>query len=474
MKKKKKVFMRSRVHFDTVAVPAPAPAKCDLKSLIKEGKSELECVEELLKSDESISAGDAVAAYKSALRSSEAANLIDADAESKKAADAIEAQAKILAEKALEKIEMDGVIEKAIATGKVFVKENPNQWKVDQLKMFKSLANVNKYGAGHESAKDVSELMAKFKKAWAEKAGLRTDSDPVGGNWVRPEFDEEVDLLVRKKSQLLDAIGIRRGTDKTEINGMTNFAFTDRATQNDPFAEEIPPTQAEEVLYRETGAIVSFSPYMLTNSEHNLVDNLIELAANAKIEHLEARITTGKISDGNFFDGIRFQSGVTAFNIAAAGGTGLITSKDLTNATLAASDITAANGVFIMDRREAFLLGEERNDENQPIKTVRMQADGSFVHEATGTKVVISNLMSRINTALTSNAGGLEVGCLFGDLSRFRIYQDGPMDVAQTDQFKWSSNQVSMRFILRYKFAIPANSLTSFVTLQGVKNNLIV
>lgn len=445
----------------------------NLKDLIKEGKSEAECLNAILENDADIQPEEALKQFSLAKKSIEIEELSKTKKLEEQNKAQIEAEAQKIAEKALEKIEIESVLEKAISTGRVVVKENEHAWKADQAKMFKSLADLNKYGPSHKSAETISELRQKFANVWDQKvSGIVTDSDPDGGSFVRPEFDMEVDKLVYRRSELLEKIQIRRGGEKTDINSISTFDFTNRADQNTAFTETKPAFDQERLEYRETGGIVAVGTYHLNGSEYNIIDELMEQAADAKFRHMEPAITTGKVSDGDFFDGMRFKAGVVAHNIIDFGTGGKLVSKDLTNAYLKAASQTRKMGSFILDTRELCLLLEERDNQNLPIETI-INVNGSWVHKKTGRPIVVSDLMSRVNTALTSNTGGTEVGAFYGDLSRFRIYQQGAMDVAQSDQVYWKENQIGIRFILRYKFGIPVNSLTSFVTLQGVLNNEI-
>lgn len=445
----------------------------DIKELIKKGCSEMECIDAILKNDENIAPEDAVASYKNAKKSFDAQFMLELEKEEAAEEAKINEKAKAVAEKALENIKVEGILEKAISTGRVHVSEPEGQWKADQAKMLSALVNVKKYGAGHKSAETVSELRTKFDQAWGQKAtGVRTDSDAAGGYFVRPEFDAEVDKLVYKRSALLEAIQIRQGGEKTDINSLSTFNFTLRADQNTAIGTTVPTFAQQRVEYREAGAIVAISQYAMEASEYNLVDELIENAADAKIRFLEPAITTGKESDGDAFDGIRFHTGVTTSTIIDNGTGGTLVSKDLSNAYLAAASQSRNFGSFVLDTRELQLLREERDGQGLPIKTVEMM-NGQWIHVATGRPIVVSDLMSRTNNALTSNTGGTQVGALFGELGRFRLYQRGAMDIAQSDQIFFQENQIGMRFIVRYKFGIPTQSRSSFVTLQGVENSTI-
>ena len=447
--------------------------KIEVKDLIKEGKSQLECVEALLAADETLEAADALASYKSAKKAVDAAELIEAESAKKAADDAVSAQAKKVAEAALKEIKVDGIIQKAIASGQVQVTESPDAWKADQAKMFRLMVKANQPGASSAHS-EIAELKTKFSNVWNHKvAGIVTDENSSGGFFVRPEFDLTVDKIVYERSELLDAMQIRRGGDKIDINSISPFDFTNRADQNAAFAETKPTFSQERLEYRETGAIVPIAKYALEESEYDLVGELMSLAADAKIRHIEPAVTTGKVSDGDFFDGMRFKTGVTTSTIADAGTGGTLTSKDLSNAYLACASQTRKNGAFVLDTRELCLLLEERDNQNMPIETI-MNVNGQFIHKKTGRPIIVSDLMSRTNNALTSNTGGVEVGAFFADLSRFRIYQNGAMDIAQSDQIFFKEAQIGFRFILRYKFGIPAQSLSSFVTLQGVENSPIV
>lgn len=464
----RKAIFRTVLRRKTVAVADKT--EVNVKDMILAGKGQLECVEALLKADESLSPADALEKYSSEARVAEASKLIDASVKQTEAEKAQDVAAKELADKALAKMDVPSLLAKAEASGAIIVKEPEGAWKRDQAKMFRLLYKAKTADYTEKDRTQFVELRQKFDRVWAVKLdGNVTDAAAPGGNFVRPEFDPEVDKLVYKDSVLIKEVKIRPGGDKTDINSLSTFDFTLRADQNAPFAQTKPTTDKLSLEYREAGAVVPVSPYMLEESEPNFISELIEGAADAKIRHLEPAITTGKVSDGDAYDGIRFHTGVTAHDVINAAGTGKLLSKDLTNAWLAAASQTRNQGTFILDTREFGLLKEERDDQNLPIKTIEL-VNGQWIHLASGRPIIISDLMSRVNTALTSNTGGSQVGALFGVLPRFRIYQRGAMDIDQSKDIFFIENQIAFRFILRYKFGIPIRSRSSFVTLQGVQN----
>ncbi len=284
----------------------------------------------------------------------------------------------------------------------------------------------------------------------------------------------EMDKLVYKNSELLNEIKFRPGGDKTDIDSMGTFDLSYRTNQDTAFGETKPTFNQQRLEYREAGAIVPISQYALNGSEFNLVQELVENAADAKIRLMEFQVTSGKTATDPF-DGIRFHAGVTVYDIiddANAAGSGVLSSKDLTNAYALIPSQSKAGAKFVLDTRELLLLLEERDDQNLPIETV-LNVNGRWVHKATGKQIIVSDLMSRVNNGVTANNGGLDINILCGVLDRFRIYEDGGMQMDQSNEIYFKENQIGLRFILRNKWGIPVNSRSSFVAFNGARNTAI-
>jgi len=316
-------------------------------------------------------------------------------------------------------------------------------------------------------------------KRWDEKIGVKaTDSiisgtSTAGGAFMPPEFDAEIDKLVYKKSALLTAIKMRPGGEKTEINSISTFNFTYRTDENTAFATTRPTTATQEVLYKDAGAIIGISNRALQGSYYNIISELVELGADAKIRLLEPLLTTGSIDvDSDAFDGIRFHTGVATLNCANNGGSGRVLSSDLTNLWLTAPSQSRAGGVFIMDSREAMLLAEEKDSNGQKLRAVDI-VNGEFVHTSTGKKIIVVDTMHRLCNGVTDRSTGTDVPVLFANLEMFRYYELGGLRIDMSKEFYYDFDQTGMRFILANKFGIPTQARTSFVTLQGVKTNTI-
>lgn len=452
-------------------------------ALLSKGMSREDIVLHIATEDETISNEDAIKAYKSAEKSfSIEKSMLETDekeAEEKKIEEKATVLAEALAEKALKKIKIPSAIDPEKKSSQVKVVENDLQWKVNFGRAVQ-LIHYNKENPGNEDVrKELGELSEKARNSYKSMGlsiptntkvpGIVTDTDTEGGFLVEPKFDMEMDKLVFAASELIAAITIRRGNDKTLIDSISTFDFAFRADQNAAFGEAKPTFNQEEVNYREAGAIVPISTAAMNGTPFNLTSEIMEGAVDAKIRLLEPLIATGDSSDP--FLGFRFHAGITDSPIIDTG-TGVLSSKDLTNAYLACPTQSRRQGSFVLDTREFCLLAEERDNQNLPIETV-VNINGKFIHKKTGLPIIISDLMSRTNLAFTNNSGGTDVGAFFAVLPRFRYYEDGGMRIDTSKEHFFAEDQIGMRFIIRMKFAIPLQSRSSFVTLSGVKNNPI-
>ena len=370
----------------------------------------------------------------------------------------------------LKEIKLPSVLEKKSSL--VHVSEPAGAWKHDVAKAFRLKHKQAKGTFTSEDASELAKLSEKCAMVRKSVDGLTPDIATEGGNPIRIEFDQEVDKLVYTNSQLLEAVQIRPGTQKTQINGLTNTDFTFRANTRADYAEQRPDTPSEVVDYKTAGQIIYIANSMFSDVDYNLVGELTELAADAKIRLLEPLIASGDSSAA--FLGINFSSGVTALdciNISGGSGTGNgdILDNDLSNMYAASASQTRNQGVFVLDTREWLKIRNQKDSQGMPINAISM-VNGQMIHKGTGRPIVSSDLMSRTNNALVANTGGTDVTVLFGKLPAFRIYQNGQMEVSTSSDYAFASDETAMRFQIHYKQAMPSQSGSKFVTLQGVKN----
>jgi HK97 family phage major capsid protein len=344
-----------------------------------------------------------------------------------------------------------------------------------------------KIASGNGTSKDIDnyQLMkeknikqvadAKFGGQFDKKSNnfLISATTNAGGFLVHPEFDSEIDKNVTAQSQLMNAIKKRIGTEKDLINSISTFNLSYRANENTAFSQTRPSTAQVELKFKDAGGIVNISRKAMEGSYYNLVDELTQVATDAKIRLLEEMIPTGSVTaDEDAFDGIRFQDGITSINGINAGASGAITTTDLSRAFTACDTNARHRGQFIMDTREAMFLAEAKDKNGQLLNLVEMK-DGIFYHKSTGKQIIVCDRMHRLLNGVSNRSTGTDVAVLYGDLSRFRYYEQGVMRIDITDQFKWAEDAYSMRFIVSNKWAVPENSLTSFVTVNGIKENAI-
>lgn len=386
-------------------------------------------------------------------------------------------------DEALKKIKVDNPI--GVGTP-VKVKECENEWKKD---MFKALKLVNKKrsdsGLTEKEAEEFNKARLKITQRNQEKLGITKDlseslnvtNSNEGTDLIPIEFDTEIDKLVYKESQLLDFIKIRRGTEKTDINGIGTFTFSGRSDDEKALTTKQLATTKDNVVYKDAGAIVNVTNRMMQGSAYNVIGELMELAKDAKIQYLEPLITTGRITGaGDHFNGMWFTSGVNSVQAknGAGNASGKIISADLTNAFAACPSQSrlSPKRAFIMDTREALVLENEKAEDGHKLKDVVME-NGQYIHKPTGTPIILVDTMLRTLNGTTSHTGGSNVPVIFGAMNRFRFYQNGSMRVKTSEEFAFAEDATAFRFIINYKFAIPSNSLTSFVLLTGLKNKLV-
>ena len=335
----------------------------------------------------------------------------------------------------------------------------------------------DKAGVSSKVIEELREGMNECREAWdkyLEKRDLDGNiagTDASGGYLIRPEFDAEIDKLVFKTSAFIGAISFRMGNEKTEINGISTFDFTDRASENVAFTETKVTVAQEEVKYKDTGAIIPISNRLIESADVNLMIELQENAVDAKIRYYEANLTTGKTS-GQHFNGIYFVSGITSVDAINKGGTNKLVSKDLTRMYLGCPAQSRANLVFIMDSIELMLLMDETDNEGRPTEPIAT-INGRFYHKRTGKEIIAVDNMRRTLNGTTDNTTGTDIAVLGGDLRKFRVYKNGGMRIDMSADAGFEYDQVKVRFIEKYKSAIPSYSKTSFVSLSGIKENFV-
>lgn len=458
--------------------------KKKISEWLKAGKSNAEIAEILLEDAEVKSLGlTAKAIGEAILEAKSTSDVMEFLAQKETEAKALEAKAskdlefkaevKKQVEEAVKGFETHPLLQKAAAI------QLTDNWKEDAVTGLKLALRVGRKEASSADIDAYNDYRIKNINRWAEKMGIKaidgiiTGTDNAGGYFMPPEFDSEVDKNTFSSSALLSEVKIRTGSEKTEINSIGTFNLSFRTDENAAFGATKPTFAQQELKYKDAGAIVDIANRSLESSFYNIISELTELASDAKIRLLEPLLTTGSTNvDSDAFNGIRFHTGITTLNCLNYGGSGKVTCSDLTNLYLTAPSQTRAQGSFIMDSREAMLLAEERAQNGEYLEAVEM-IDGQYVHKPTGKKIIIVDNMSRLCNGVTDRSTGTDVPVLFGVLPRFRIYQLGGFRIDLSKDFRFDYDATSMRFVLAVKFGIPTNSRSSFVTLQGVKYNLI-
>jgi HK97 family phage major capsid protein len=433
------------------------------------------CVDEIIskcaEKFSDLSDAEIVKGIETAKRAFEIKKSLQKSAQEKRASDALNERVEKAIEAKLKEIKVPSLLEKSAS--QVEVSEPAGAWRADVAKAFRLKKKQSEGTFTEKDASEMAELCQKAENVRKSANGLTPDIALEGGNPIRIEFDQEVDKLVYTNSQLLDAVQIRQGTQKTQINGLTNTDFTFRANTRADYTEQRPDTPAEVVEYKTAGQLIFIDNDMFEDVDYNLVSELTELASDAKIRLLEPLIASGDSSSA--FLGINFSAGVTALdciNISGGSGTGNgdIVDNDLSNMYAAAASQGRNQGVFILDTREWLRIKNEKDSQGMPINAVSM-VNGQMIHNATGRPIISSDLMSRTNNALVANTGGTDVTVLFGSLPNFRIYQKGQLEIATSTDYAFASDETAMRVQIHYKQAMPSQSSSKFVTLQGVKNN---
>jgi len=388
---------------------------------------------------------------------------------------ALEEQAKKLAEQMLESMDEKSLLEKFKKSGDIVisnVKESEHYWMKDAADVIRTRTKKELSEDDKRFLNDQREKNDKVaEQKYGIKASMRGDSNTDGGYLLRPEFDMEIDKKVLANSELINEMTIRPGDDKTLINSITGpLEFAYRANQETAFGTDTLTTAQQELLYREAGMIIPVSKYLFEGSEYNLISELMEFMKDAKIRLIEPLVCSYSVDvDGDPFDGIRFHTGVVAYNIIDANGA--TADADLTNMYLQAAPETRAMGVFMMDEREIMLLASVKDVNGNP-KNLVLENNG-WKHKATGKRIISVNNLPRTLNSTTDHSTGTDVFVAFGNLKRYRYYEYGGMDIARSDEVYWTSAQVGIRAIIRNKAGIPANSRDSFVVAIGAKNTAI-
>lgn len=458
-----------------------------IKKLILEGKNDAEIAQavveyESTKSEKQLGTTEAIAKKVSEIKKveeivSELKKIADIEAaESAKQAEKTDLDAKV---KSLVDEQLEGIKTHPLFTGekKVTVEDN---WRPEAVEGFKLALKVGRKIANSKELDAFESYRLKNIQRWqdqkGEKAidGVISGTDTAGGFFMPPQFDAEVDKLVFTSSALLSAMKIRQGSEKTEINSIGTFNLAFRTDENTAFGTTKPVFAQQELKYKDAGAIVDIANRALESSYYDIINELVEGGADAKIRLLEPLITTGSVDvDSDAFDGIRFHTGVATLDCANNGGSGKVVSADLTNLYLAAPSQSRFQGSFIMDSREAMVLAEEKDTNGQKLKDVEM-VNGSFIHKPTGKTITIVDNMYRTCNGVIDRSTGTDVPVLFGVMPRLRFYQLGGFRIDMSKEFRFDYDATSMRFVIALKFGIPTQSRSSFVTLQGVKYNQVV
>lgn len=462
-----------------------------IKSLLESGKSKEDIAGETFACEkyQEVTAEEFKDAFKAAKKAYDAEKALEEDAKTEAQKQAEDEKIKTAVEKAkaelkaeLKTTSPEDLLETLKKDHRVSVKEDADAWKAETGRILQLAAKSDKTNKENEEYHDLkSKAVNRLQSVYGEKDtdAIIAQTDASGGFFMPPEFDPDVDKAVYKKSELLEKMQIRRGNEKTLINSIGTFDFTTRTSENTTATETKPTFAQEEVNPEQAIALVSLSNRALRGSAYNLISELTELAADAKIRYLEPLVTTASVDvDSDPFDGIRFQSGITtvnSINDANNNGSGIITSKDLTNMYLNAKSQTRNedSACFVMDTRELMLLMEEEGDDGQYKEPVTI-INGQFVHKKTGKRIVVSDNMYRSLNGVTDRSTGSDVPTLFGPMSRFRFYQVLGMRVATSEHIFFKEDAIGIRFTFDFMQGIPAQSQDSFVSLQGLRDNQLV
>lgn len=431
-----------------------------ITGLIKKGLSKSEVLSQVADHADykGLEVSDIAEAFASASKAVEAEKAIDAKAKSEADQKALDEKVNKIAEKQVEEIlknkKVDGLLSQPVV-----VSEVKDAWKKDTFDMFKAMYQ--------KDAKKVAELSEKAKKVReAEGKAVRTDSDGAGGYWVRPEFDDEVDKEVYETSALLNFAKIRAGHDKVTINGIGTIDLAFRTNQATAFGDLTPTFTQKELFFREFGGIVAIAENMIMYNYYDVTGELSILFADSKIRLLEPLIIQGDADGTDPFDGIVNTTGITSVDAKNKGGSGKITSADLSAMYLGCSAQTrnAKSACFVMDTRELMVLLEEKAEDGHYLRAVEM-VNGVAMHKPTGKVILTVDTLTRVD-------GSIPV--VFGVMDRFRIYTDGGLQIAQSSERYFEYKQLGIRASQNYMQGVPTNSLASFVSLSGIKNALPV
>jgi HK97 family phage major capsid protein len=406
------------------------------------------------------------------------------EADTKAFNEKVEAEAKKQVEKILEQTKVKGVLELAAKNdGQVIAKEQDEQWIKDCADMLKFGLKLKSDGLSGEDQSSFDSLKQKSIQVWGEHLGVKSgatldgiiaQTDAAGGYHMRPEFDMKLDTLLYADSRLLEVIGILRGAEKMLVNGVSTINLTYRTDENTAYTRTRPTYAQEEINPRDAGAIVPISRAYLNGTAYNLMTYLLGLFKDAKIRLLEDLFLIGKTT-GDPFNGIWFTPGIGSVDAKNKGGTGKIESSDLTNswANLPAQSRKSKSTAHIMDTREILVMQEERSTTGAKIDAVKME-NGKFIHVPTGKEIIPVDTLDRTLNAYTDKTTGTDVLALTAVLERFRYYEVLGTRIDTSKEIYFDEDQLGVRFTLRNQLLIPANSLTSFCGISGVKQNAIV
>ena len=329
--------------------------------------------------------------------------------------------------------------------------------------------------------KKINRLVCKYKElGYKEKAvdAIIAGVDSSGGYSQLPQFDKQLDMLIKKRSLLLEAIQIREGTEKDLINSINGMTLEARENENAPFAKAKPTFYQQEVRFREFGRIVDISEDVMDGSDYNLIEELLQLLTSAKIDLLEPLLTTSSINVNNdMFNGVRFIGGSTNMfckNNGITGGTGRLTSQDLEQAVaLLPAASRREPSFFVMNQQEVSILVSERDLQDRPLQILIPREDGSYFHTMSGRRVIIVDSTSRTLNAQVDRTTGTDVLVSLITPERFRIYQDGGMQIKISSDYGFETKTIGLRASVKIKTGVPIMSRSSMINILGVKNNSI-
>ena len=386
------------------------------------------------------------------------------------AATAIKANIESLVKAQVDLVLKDIKVDPIMGRQSVQVSEHPESWRLD---MVKSMIYQGSNRLSVDEASDFDSVRTRIKNRNVAvtkdlSSSLNVTTSNQGNDLIPVEFDMEIDKLVYTQSEFLDAIKIRKGTESTDINGIGTFDFTARTTDSRSFTETAPSTAKVNIDYRDAGAIVAVTNRMMNGSAYNVVSELLELAADAKIRYLEPILACGRVTgSGDPFNGIWFSGINTKTAKNNAPGSGLIEFADLTNIFLgtAAQTRRSPSACFVMGTDELQNLMDRVDKNGQPIEIIK-EVGGKFYFK--GRRIIACDLLPGVN-GVTDKSTAPHVPVFYGALDRFRVYQNGSLDVKSSGEAGFEEDATKFRFKFEFKVGLPSHSLTSFTALLGVK-----